>query len=182
MTLLLCLYSFFRKFYQLGLPVEIKVQKSKSYETCKDRCKLSHINQTGQTTTWKETSIEFKKYRECRLWANIGNLWRFLFCKKNFFMRKKNIVETILVAIVDSSDVRCFDLYLNIFMKYTKAERCTNIKFKLTLKRLSTSFTKWSNTFKQFIGNLSMNCLSVFDHFVGLALKGLIVYLLLLKV
>ena len=32
---------------------------------------------------------------------------------------------------------------------------------------------KWSNTLKQFVGNLPANCLSVFDHFVGLALKGL---------
>ena len=30
-----------------------------------------------------------------------------------------------------------------------------------------------SNTPKQFVGKLSMNCLSVFDHFVKLALKGL---------
>ena len=29
------------------------------------------------------------------------------------------------------------------------------------------------NPFKQFVGNLPKNCLSVFDHFVGLALKGL---------
>ena len=29
-------------------------------------------------------------------------------------------------------------------------------------------------TLKQFIGNLPTNCLSVFDHFVGLALEGLI--------
>ena len=41
------------------------------------------------------------------------------------------------------------------------------------LNRFSTNFTKWSNTLKQFVGNLSMNCLSVFDHFVGLVLKGL---------
>ena len=33
--------------------------------------------------------------------------------------------------------------------------------------------TKWSNTLKQFVGKLPTNCLSVFDHFVGLALKGL---------
>ena len=33
--------------------------------------------------------------------------------------------------------------------------------------------TKWSNTLKQFVGNLPTNCLSVFDHFMGLALKGL---------
>ena len=38
---------------------------------------------------------------------------------------------------------------------------------------LSANFTKWSNTFKQFVGKLSTNCLSVFDHFVGLGLKGL---------
>ena len=35
---------------------------------------------------------------------------------------------------------------------------------------LTINFTEWSNTLKQFVGN---NCLSVFDHFVGLALKGL---------
>ena len=32
---------------------------------------------------------------------------------------------------------------------------------------------EWSNTLKQLIGNLSMNCLSVFDQFVGFVLKGL---------
>ena len=37
----------------------------------------------------------------------------------------------------------------------------------------SANFTKWSNTFKQFVGNLPTNCLSVFDHFVELAVKGL---------
>ena len=38
---------------------------------------------------------------------------------------------------------------------------------------LSANFKKWPNTLKQFVGNLPKNCLSVFDHFVGLALKGL---------
>ena len=38
---------------------------------------------------------------------------------------------------------------------------------------LSTNPTKWSNTLKQFVGKLSTNCLSVFDHFMKLALKGL---------
>ena len=33
--------------------------------------------------------------------------------------------------------------------------------------------TKWSNTLKQFVGKKLINCLSVFDHFVGLVLKGL---------
>ena len=40
-------------------------------------------------------------------------------------------------------------------------------------KLLSTNFTKWPNTLKQFVGNFSTNCLSVFGQLVGLALKGL---------
>ena len=38
---------------------------------------------------------------------------------------------------------------------------------------LSANPTKWSNTLKQFVGNLPTNCLSVFDHFVKLALNGI---------
>ena len=38
---------------------------------------------------------------------------------------------------------------------------------------LSANITKWSNTLKQFVAKLPTNCLNVFDHFVGLALKGL---------
>ena len=38
---------------------------------------------------------------------------------------------------------------------------------------LSTNTIKWSHTLKQFVGKKPTNCLSVFDHFVGLALKGL---------
>ena len=37
----------------------------------------------------------------------------------------------------------------------------------------STEPPKWSNTLKQFVGKLPTNCLSVFDHFEVLALKGL---------
>ena len=39
---------------------------------------------------------------------------------------------------------------------------------------LSDSPIKLSNTLKQFVGKLPTNCLSVFDNFVGLALKGLV--------
>ena len=37
---------------------------------------------------------------------------------------------------------------------------------------LSANPTKWSNALKQFIGELPTNCLSVVDHFLGLAIKG----------
>ena len=38
---------------------------------------------------------------------------------------------------------------------------------------LSANPTKWLKTLKQFVRKLPTNCLSVFDHFVGLALIGL---------
>ena len=44
---------------------------------------------------------------------------------------------------------------------------------KTCFSPLSAKITKWSNTLKQFVGNLPANCLSVFDHFVGLALNEL---------
>ena len=42
---------------------------------------------------------------------------------------------------------------------------------------LSANPAKWSNTLKQFVARLPTNCLRVFDHFVGLTLKGLILML-----
>ena len=44
------------------------------------------------------------------------------------------------------------------------------------LDPLSANHTKWSNALKQIVGKLptNLNCLSVFDHFVELALKRLI--------
>ena len=41
--------------------------------------------------------------------------------------------------------------------------------FAKMVNPLSTNLTKWSNTLKQFVSN----CLTVFDHFVWLALIGL---------
>ena len=47
---------------------------------------------------------------------------------------------------------------------------------------LNANPTKWSNTLKQFAGKLPTNCLSVFDHFGKLALKGLsVLYLTRLR-
>ena len=48
------------------------------------------------------------------------------------------------------------------------------IKLLEELNPLSANPTKRSNTLKQFVGKLPANYLSVFDHFVILAFKGLI--------
>ena len=50
-----------------------------------------------------------------------------------------------------------------------------------TFNPLSANLTKWSNTLKQFVGNFPTNCLSVFDHFVRLALRVNLELKLLLK-
>ena len=46
-------------------------------------------------------------------------------------------------------------------------------KLWITFKPLSTKPAKWSNTLKQFVGYCRQIILSVFDHFVRLALKEL---------
>ena len=38
---------------------------------------------------------------------------------------------------------------------------------------LNANPEKWSNTLKQIVGDLPTICLSVFDHFMNVALKGL---------
>ena len=60
-------------------------------------------------------------------------------------------------------------LWYAVNLSFTK-ESCLNF----ASNPLSFNPTKWTNTPKQFVGNLPTNCLGVFDHFVGLALKRLI--------
>ena len=52
----------------------------------------------------------------------------------------------------------------------------------INLYSLSANITKWSNKLKQFVSNLPTNCLSMFDLFVGLALKGLMLNVLILLI
>ena len=48
-----------------------------------------------------------------------------------------------------------------------------DINITHSVNPLSTNPIKWSNTLNQFVAKLPTNCLSVFDHFVKLALKEL---------
>ena len=57
-------------------------------------------------------------------------------------------------------------------MKCIEVGRVNNIN-NPSLNPLSAKFIKWSNTLKQIVGKLPTICLSVFDHFSGLAFKGL---------
>ena len=69
--------------------------------------------------------------------------------------------------------MKCFCRMFMVFIaRDSQHENLWHVKMKLN--PLSANPTKWSNTLKQFVGKLPTNCLSVFDHFVGLVLKGLI--------
>ena len=48
--------------------------------------------------------------------------------------------------------------------KFKRLEICEYGIRSIDLNHFSANFTKWSNTLKQFGGNLPTNCLSVFDH------------------
>ena len=54
------------------------------------------------------------------------------------------------------------------FDRFVAQLTCNN-----SINPLNAKITKWSNTLKQFTSKLPTNFLSVFDHFVGLAFKGL---------
>ena len=60
-----------------------------------------------------------------------------------------------------------------VFLKtFQNSQEKTCVRFSFLIK-LHATFIKWSNTFKQIVGKLPTICLSVFDHFSGLAFKGL---------
>ena len=63
---------------------------------------------------------------------------------------------------------------LTIFAKSSNLETWQGSEYTFeSFNPLNANPTKWSNTLKQFVRNLPTSCLSVFDHFVKLALKGL---------
>ena len=59
---------------------------------------------------------------------------------------------------------------------YYRSQAIKNLQSQMgrTFNPLSANPTEWLNTLKQFVGNLPTNCWNMFDHFVGLAFKGLI--------
>ena len=90
------------------------------------------------------------------------------FCKTGslfFFLESQNLWDPEILAVVEVSDFH--DLHA-IPMILTHM-----FDSNVILNPLSANPTKWSNTLKQFVGKLPMNCLNLFDHFVRLALKGL---------
>ena len=70
----------------------------------------------------------------------------------------------------------CNYILINLLITDIVVDRISITPFTVSflfVNPLSANPTKCPNTLKQFVGNLPANCLSVFGHFVKLALKGL---------
>ena len=75
--------------------------------------------------------------------------------------------------------IKCFQVLSCGICKILRTPNLKNICERLLINTyfgnlinpLSTNPTKWSNTLKQFVRIFPTNCLSVFDHFVKLAIK-----------
>ena len=82
-----------------------------------------------------------------------------------------NFAKFLKTLVIQNTSGGCFCIFGQLPRNKNKNNR--NNQAPPALKRFSTNPTKWANTLKQFVGKLATNCLSVFDHSVGLALKQL---------
>ena len=85
-------------------------------------------------------------------------------------LKKTKYCKTVIRFRSSRPEVFCEKVALKSFAKFTGKHLGQSLFFN----PLSANPTKWPNTLKQFVRNFPTNCLSVFDHFVKLALKGLI--------
>ena len=122
----------FRECCWLGLPKEIKVQTSKNYERCRDKWNYAIWTKRDKLQHEKKPVLNLKSMQS--LGSELTNIYKIYwdFCSARIISwPEKTVVETISVAITDSSDVRCFDLYLiNIFTKSTNGNAHWNTLFR----------------------------------------------------
>ena len=98
----------------------------------------------------------------------------------HFFFQFLKLLATLFCDFACNNDILVYHLRSllfpdNVFFSWEQKELLAGDIFDL-INPLSAKFIKWSNTLKQFVGNLPTNCLSVFYHFMNLALKGLILH------
>ena len=92
--------------------------------------------------------------------------------KKLLAKIKKFHIQSYSISNVMTHDFRDIERY----KCHNEFSRRNNKRVNIpSFNPLSANPTKWSNKFKRFVGNLPTNCLSVFDHFMGLALRLAIV-------
>ena len=81
------------------------------------------------------------------------------------------IINLLTLPLI-CSESNSFFFWIEFMFKWRKIS-LLRLSLHKDFNPLSANPTKWSNTLKQFVGKSATNCLSVFDHFVGLAPKGI---------
>ena len=144
--------------------------------------------------TWFNLTI-FKVDFQSTIRVNNFSLLKFLFikistnnqtflCEKVFFS-SPNLVSTSYPSMVSlclkndpENGPKKLIKWVLITIDALTLEYITFQNGQTHFNPLSANPTKQSNTFKQFVGKLPTNCLSVFHHFVRLALKGLKIFVI----
>ena len=111
--------------------------------------------------------------------CSVHSLWfvRYVFSAKIWFVKTWTRIVKCESRVVKSNTVYiylifCMSIFLHFFLCKKKKKGSTYLNIFCTkLNPLSANPRKWSKTLKQFVDNLSTNCLSMFDHFLGLGLK-----------
>ena len=88
---------------------------------------------------------------------------------KVFYKKQKTNIVTYRNYKHFSNEAVMFDVKNSIIQMISENNDLEFDRFN----PLGANPTKSSNTLKQFVCKLPTNCLSLLDHFVGLALKGL---------
>ena len=130
--------------------------------------------------SWKRGTLKSLVSRAYMICSNQSLLENELKHLKNAFNKKNgyplqmiNQVKEIVKATINTKNISANQLDIleanndklySVILPYTGPK----------VNPLSAKFIKWSNTLKQIVGKLPTICLSVFDHFSGLAFKGLI--------
>ena len=84
------------------------------------------------------------------------------------------IKKETLAQLFSSQFCKIFkSIFFTEHLQTAVSESYLEVSICQSFNPLSANPEKWSNTLKQIVGNLSTICLSVFDHFMNLALKGL---------
>ena len=114
---------------------------------------------------WSDISHNWKVVKGLKSWVP---LVLNLFCNANIVIFTRHLATKLIIFIHAKHKINgILGYHFSLFL-------CRLHKnFFNLFNPLCANFTKWSNIFKQFVGKLLTNCLSVFDHFMGLVLKGL---------
>ena len=134
------------------------MQKQPSRGVLRKRCSENVLQIYRRTLMPK---CDFNKIA-LQLYWNRTSAWMFSCKFATYFQSTSSFEHLWTTAFVNVYEIHLFILCFMYKSKHGYNPRVFGYMFN----PLSANPIKWSNTLKEFVGNLPANCLSVFDHFV----------------